>query len=252
MTPPRHARIGAAFGAAHDYDRHARIQAQCAADLAATIAALPLPGGTRLEIGCGTGFLTAALAPVPGEWLVTDLAPAMLARAQARAGDLPGRRFAPLNGELSPRPGQGPIALICSNLAFQWFDDLAAAVRRLAGWLAPGGWIAFTTLADGTFAEWRAAHAAAGAAPGTPPYPADAAIAALLPGAQVSFASRTQQHRDARDFLHAVKAIGAGTPAPDHRPLSPGQLRRVMQAFERDGARATYRVATVLWQRPAA
>src|SRR3546814_16589572 len=47
--------------------------------------------------------------------------------------------------------------LICSSLAFQWFDDLHASVARLARWLAPGGYLAFTTMADGSFAEWRVA-----------------------------------------------------------------------------------------------
>ena len=59
----RRARIGAAFAAARDYDRHARVQHQVAQDLAARIAALPLPPQARvLELGCGTGFLTAELA----------------------------------------------------------------------------------------------------------------------------------------------------------------------------------------------
>ena len=261
MNARRRQRIGAAFAAAADYDRNARVQAWAARGLARRIAGLPLPPAPRLlEIGCGTGFLTDALAAqgIGGRWLITDLAPAMLERARARIAALPAsvapaeRRFAPLDGERGAMPAEGPFDLVCASLAFQWFDDLDGAVRRLATWLAPGGWLAFTTLADGTFAEWRAAHAALGLAPGTPAYPGPAALAALLPGATVSVERIDEPHANARAFLGAVKAIGAGTPAPGHRPLGPGALRAVMRAFEAGGATARYAIATVLWQKPAA
>ena len=45
-------------------------------------------------------------------------------------------------------------------------------------------------------------------------------------------------------FLRSLKAIGAGTPHRNHRPLSPAALRRVMARFDQAGATATYVVAT--------
>ena len=255
MNTPRSERIGAAFAAAGDYDRNARIQARAACQLAARIAALPLPAGPRvLEIGCGTGFLTEQMASagIGGSWLVTDLAPVMLARARARMGDAPHRRFAVLDGERGPVPADAPFDLVAASLAFQWFSDLPAALRRLSGWLAPGGWLAFTTLADGTFTEWREANLAAGALPGTPPFPDDARLAGMLPGAAVTIEDIPEQHESARAFLRAVKAIGAGTPAEGHRPLGAGSLRKAMRHFEAGGGSATYRLAIVLWHKPAA
>ena len=247
MSSDNGLRIGAAFAGAHDYDRHAAVQRRTAQALADRIAALTLPAAPRiLEVGCGTGFLTEALLAhgIGGEWLITDLAPAMLERCRRRVGNAPGRRFAVLDGEHGPRPDDAPFDLIVSNLTFQWFADLTGALSRLAGWLAPGGQLVFTTLAADTFAEWRAAHAAETLAPGTQLFPPSAAI----PGV-VAVDRLTEQHPGARDFLRALKAIGAGTPAHGHRPLTPAELRRVMARFEAGGTTITYEVVTGLMRR---
>lgn len=242
MTSPRRQRIGAAFSAAQDYDRHAGVQRTVARALAARIGALALPPAPRvLEIGCGTGFLTEALIEqgISGEWLVTDLAPAMLARCRARIGDAPGRRFTVLDGEHGPGPDGGPFDLICSSLALQWFDDLPAAAARLRGWLAPGGHLIFTTLAAETFAEWRAAHDAVGLVAGTPQFPPAAAF-----GPVATVERHSERHASGREFLRALKAIGAGTAAAGHRPLGPADLRRVIARFDEAGAGVTYEVVT--------
>ena len=254
MNAQRRDRIGAAFDAARDYDAHSPVQARIAASLARRIGTLALPReASVLEVGCGTGHLTEALAreDIGGTWLVTDLAPAMLDRARARLGDSPARRFAVLDGEHGPTPPEAPFDLVCSSLAFQWFEDAGRGAARLMDWVHPGGWLALATLGEATFHEWREAHAALGLQPGTVPLPTPGRIAALFPGAQVITETETETHADARDFLHALKAIGAATPAPGHRPLTPGTLRRVMRTFENAGATATYQAVTVLWQRPA-
>ena len=253
----RRMRIGAAFAAAREYDAHARVQHRVALGLADAVAGLPLrPEARVLEIGCGTGFLTAELVRrIEARLLITDLAPAMIERCRARIGDAPGRTFGVLDGEHGARPDAGPFDLIVSSLAFQWFDDLPAALARLAGWLAPGGMLAFTTLLGGTFAEWRSAHAALGLTVGTPHFPDREALAAMMPAGlapTIATASVIEPQGSARAFLHALKAIGAGTAAPGHQPLPPGALRQVMEGFETAGATATYEVATCLLRKEAA
>lgn len=238
-------RIVRAFAGARDYDRNARIQRDVAQALAERIATLDLPDTPRvLEIGCGTGFLTQALgeAGVGGEWLVTDLAPDMLERCRARLGSTSRHRFALLDGE-HETPEGGPFDLICSSLALQWFENAPAALARLAQSLAPGGHSIVTTLGPGSFAEWRAAHEALGLEPGTPTFTPAEAFAALGPEG-LTAENRIEHHESARAFLHAVKAIGAGTAQPGHRPLPPKELRGVMQAFERGGCKVTYEVVT--------
>lgn len=235
--------VASAFDRAADYDAHAAIQREAAAHLADRIATLPLPPRPHvLEIGCGTGLLGAALVDrLPGaRWLMTDLAPAMVERARGRFARRADIDFAVMDGEAPDVAG--PFDLVVSSLAMQWFADLPASVARLRGMLAPGGWIAFTTLAAGSFAEWRAAH---GPLPvGTPDYSTHDALAAT--GLDVSIETLIERHADARHFLHSVKGIGAGTPRPGHRPLTPAQLHTVMARFEAAGSVASYVVATCL------
>ncbi|MBT0669871.1 methyltransferase [Novosphingobium profundi] len=245
MIAPR-GKVERAFAGAERYEENAPVQREVARALAARIAALSLPAAPRLlEIGCGTGFLTSALleAGLRGDWLVTDLSPAMLERCRARIGEAPGRRFAPLDGEHGD-PGERGFDLIVSSLAMQWFDAAPTALERLRGWLAPGGHLVVTTLGAGTFAEWRAAHAAQRLTPGTPRFLPPETFAAL-PQAQVSVDEHRQPFADARAFLRAVKAIGAGTAHPDHVPLAPADLRAVMAQFEGNGSTATYEVVTI-------
>lgn len=246
-------RIAAAFGAAADYDTHARVQRIVAERLADAIMDLPLPSAPRvLEIGCGTGFLTRALAErgLAGEWLVTDISPEMVERCRAALDERPGTTFAVLDGEHGTPPGAGSFDLVCSSLALQWFADPAAAIARMAGWLAPGGRALVTTLAAGTFAEWRAAHEEVGEVAATPDYPDAAALAAMLPpgAAPVRIDRLVDAHADAAAFMRGLRGIGAHRPLSERRPLGPAALRRVMDAF---GGRVTYEVATLQFGREA-
>jgi malonyl-CoA O-methyltransferase len=236
--------VARAFAAAADYDSHARIQRLAARELARRIAGLELPPRPRLlEIGCGTGFLGAALREhgVAGDWLVTDLAPAMVERARARLG--PSAHYAVLDGEHGTPPG-GPFDLICASLATQWFADEPAALGHWREWLAPGGHVMAATLGPGTFAEWREAHAAEGLHAGTPDFTPPAAFEALALAEPLTVERYRERHDDARAFLAALRAIGAQTASPAHRPLSPGALRRVMRRFEAGGAIVSYEVVT--------
>nr|WP_063584006.1 methyltransferase [Achromobacter ruhlandii] len=250
----RNARVGARFGAAAArYDEHAPAQRITAGRLADAIGRLPLPPRPRiLEIGCGTGLLTRALAARlgPADWTVTDISPAMLARAR-QGPPLPGTaRYQVLDGE-HPRDLPGGYDLICSSLAVQWFADLNGGLGRLAGLLAPGGHLAVATLAEGTFEEWRAAHDAVGLAAATPRYPPSGAIRPAMADLAGGVHSERliQDHPDGLHFLKALKGIGATTPAPGTAPLGPAALRRVLAQFDQQGATVTYHLAYGIWKK---
>lgn len=231
------ARLAAAFGAAAAYDQHGAIQRAVARELASRIAALPLAHAPRaLDVGCGTGFLGEALIPMlpDARWMMSDLAAPMLERARARLGEA--ARYHAMDGEFPDL--DGPFDLVASSLAFQWFGDLAAAVGRYRARLAPDGWLAFTTLAQGSFAQWRAAH---GDLPcGVPDYPAPGALAAMGLAVDIVDLPFTD---GGRAFLRHLHGIGARLPREGHRPLSPAQLKQVIARFDEAGGTATYRVA---------
>ena len=95
MTPGPHSKaaVAAAFGAAADtYDDKADVQRAAAERLAQRLSALDLPAAPRvLEIGCGTGLLSRALAGMKtSELVISDISEPMVARcrmsARGRAG----------------------------------------------------------------------------------------------------------------------------------------------------------------------
>lgn len=249
------ARFGAA--AAH-YDRHAGVQREVAARLAARIARLDLPVRPRiLEIGCGTGLLTGMVdAHFPeADWTITDLSPAMLAQARSRLR--PGRasRYQVMDGE-HPALADGPgrFDLICSSMALQWFGDPARGLARLAALLAPAGHLAVALPTRGTFAEWRRAHEVLGLRPAMMRFPAAGALRPRRPdvAARIDVERIVDECGSARAFLRGLKGIGATAPRPDGRPLPVPLLRRVCAEFDRAGARCSYRIAFSLWRRDEA
>ena len=246
MIEGRKQRISDAFGAAAaHYDEHAGPQ-RFAARLVADLAQRQRPQGVRriLEIGCGTGLLTRDIqARWPdAEIIVTDLSPGMLDKAAA--GGLVAATFLAMDGEAPAFDGPW-FDLILSSLAFQWFDDLSAAIARLAALLRPGGSLIFSTMGQGSFARWRAAHAACGLEAGVPDYPSLDALRAMLRGHADSFAFDETVVLDgggARELIAHLKGIGAVVPSAGCRPLAPAQLRAVMAAYEAQGGADAYQL----------
>ena len=228
--------IAATFSAAADtYDQSADAQRRIAAALARRIDGVALPQTPRiLEIGCGTGFLTENLrALIPAaQWLLTDISERMVARCRARFGDT--TNVMVMDGE-RPSCAVGAFDLICSSLAFQWFENMDEALARLSALLAPGGHLVFATLADESFREWRDAY------PLARTYPT---VETLRRFGDVEDERFTREYPDALAFLDHWRQIGADVPHAGHQPLSPGALRRALRPFE-SGIAVTYHVAYV-------
>jgi malonyl-CoA O-methyltransferase len=235
--------ISGLFGAAAgSYDAGADVQFTVAEALAAKVGALPLPAKPRvLEVGCGTGLLTRALArrlnAAPGAtpntaWTITDIAAPMVAHCEkALATELPGARFMVMDGA-APVLSPG-FDLIASSLALQWFDDPAGALRRLSALLAPEGQLAFATLGPGTFEEWQAACALSGvAAPARKYLSAQDFKRTLPPGFRISLEQTVirRTYTDGWAFLQRLRQLGAHRAVPEAQPLSAGALRRVLRA----------------------
>jgi trans-aconitate 2-methyltransferase len=99
----------------------------------------PVPGGRVVDLGCGSGELTAALHRrlEAAETLGLDSSPAMLERSAALAGG--GLRF-----ELGDIAGfdQGGWDVIFSNAALHWLPDHAELFGRLVALLNRDGQLA--------------------------------------------------------------------------------------------------------------
>jgi trans-aconitate 2-methyltransferase len=102
-----------------------------------TLALVTRRSGIRaIDLGCGTGELTARLhEALPGsEVLGVDASPEMLARARPE----PGLRFEVKRIE----EVQGSWDLVFSHAAIHWVEDHAQLVPQLLAMVAPGGQLA--------------------------------------------------------------------------------------------------------------
>lgn len=223
------------------YDEVAGVQWKVAEALANRVADTGCSPRRILEIGCGTGFLSARMHEMfpTAEYVITDISQDMLDKTRQRVGD--GATYQLMDGEHPYTAGTG-FDLIVSSLAFQWFCELDTSIRRLTSLLSPKGHLMFATLGDLTFQEWRAAHAQLGLTCGTPSYPAAQQIH-WPQGHAYSVAEDmiVQNYRDGRDFVHSLKTLGAGEPSPHHRPVSAGSFRRLL-SLTANGFAATYHV----------
>lgn len=236
-------RISHSFAAAASaYDQYAVVQKQAAQQLAQRIVTRWPQLSRIFEIGCGTGNLTARLAQAypQADILATDISPAML---QICRDNLPTPfsvriGFKALDGEWAQ---VGGFDLVASSLAFQWFDSPETACRRLK---SQGAGIAVTSLVEGTFSDWKAAHTQLGLLDGVLPFLSEAAWAALAQelGGSIEFETLTEYFPLATDFVRSIKGLGAGTPRSGHQPVP---LNKVLRQFPQ-GITATYRVAYLL------
>ena len=216
-----------------------------------------------LEIGCGTGFLTALIrrANPQAQLVALDLEFSLLQQARLRAGG-PGVHFLAADGEAVPG---GSCDLIVSNSVFQWFSRPGETLKEYFRLLRPGGSLAFAVLGPATFRELAVSfHEAAFAL----------SLTAAPPVAAVSFPGREawqtflmeagfqgvsmhreiciETHPSVQDFLRALQATGATNPIP--QPLSPRLFRRMATiyrgTFGKNGAiPATYEVIWALARR---
>jgi len=223
------------------YDRHAAPQRFMARRLLAVLAtAAPAPGRI-LEIGCGTGYLTARLRYAhPGAKLTAlDLDAALVAAARRRLGPEADVAWLVADGETL---GRGSFDLIIANAAFQWLTRPGAALRAYFHSLKPGGVLAFSSLGPQTFRELGTALKQAAAQLQTravPQIPAQdflprKAWAKLLKEAGFSpvhleTETVTVAYPSVWQFLKTLQATGATNPQP--RAFSPRLLQALMAAY---------------------
>lgn len=144
-------RVRRAFDkAAQSYDTVATLQRR-AADRLLTL--LPEQQPERiLDAGCGTGYLSGALAQRFPTAQITglDIAPGMLAATRQRT------RSSLVCADMHHLPlAAQSVNLLCSNLMLQWCDPLEQALREARRCLQTSGIFSFSTFGASTLRELR-------------------------------------------------------------------------------------------------
>jgi len=202
-----------------------------------------------LDLGCGTGYLTALLHKrfPQAQIEAVDFAPAMIEQARLR---VPSAYFLTRDiEELELEPES--YDLIASNATIQWLTEPEQTLARFAGSLSPQGELQLSTFGPRTFWELDEVLAELGCERGLNLPPAQK-WETLLAGAGISrIRTRSCEERfsypDCAAFLRSVKSSGAGyTP----HLLSPGTLAEGMRRYDKrfsngDGVTVTYEIVTL-------
>jgi SAM-dependent methyltransferase len=94
----------------------------------------PVRGERILDVGCGTGQLTAAIAEAGAEVVGIDSSAAMVDQARA---NYPKLRFE--QHDVRALPYEAEFDAVFSNAVLHWVHEADAAVRSIARALKPGG-----------------------------------------------------------------------------------------------------------------
>lgn len=125
------------------YNEFGKPQYLIAADFAKQLASLDSPKSI-LEIGCGTGFLTASLQGFNCPLVVSDFSPEMVINLNIQGGK-------PVVFDAEYFPFATSFDWIVSSLCFQWLEDPLTTLRNLKDHCNT---LAFTTLGNRNFFEW--------------------------------------------------------------------------------------------------
>jgi len=248
---PDKRQVAASFSrAAESYDGVAALQRAVGAELLARLPA-ELNPPRWLDLGCGTGHFSRALAArfPQATGLALDIAEGMLRHAQPLGG---ARHFVAGDAERLPLKSQ-TSGLLFSSLAVQWCADFAAVLGEAERVLQPGGIFAFTSLCVGTLQELRDSWQAVDGLVHVNRFRhfEDYQRLCAASGLRVlSLETRPQvlHYPDLRSLTHELKALGAHNLNPG-RPgglTGRARIRALVEAYERfrqpQGLPATYRV----------
>ena len=147
-----------------------------------------------LDVGCGTGFMSAAIkARYPSVKLTgLDSAPGMIELCQKRFKDYSSVNF--LLGEAESFLSTGPWDIVISNSMLQWIENLRSCFSNWKQDLSTNGRIVFSALVSGSFPEFEESYQAA-----------------------VGRKSSSLSWRDSSLYLDSLKSLGLKTHSYEER-----------------------------------
>ena len=116
------------------------------------------PEMTVADVGSGTGFMAAGLAPLVSHVYVLDGSAAMLDVARSNLAALTNVAFRQTDGHILPLP-DASVDAVFANMYLHHCPDPAAALQEMVRVLKPGGRLAITDM-DAHTHEWMRAEMA--------------------------------------------------------------------------------------------
>lgn len=256
---PDKRQVAASFSrAAESYDAVAQLQRRVGGQL---LGRLPtdLQPDRWLDLGCGTGFFTRALAErfPTGYGVAVDIAEGMLRHARLHGG---AAHFLAGDAEALPLR-DASVDLLFSSLALQWCADFPRVLAEAERVLRPGGVLAFSSLCVGTLQELRDSwHAVDGLVHVNRFRPFEdyqrLCAASALQVLQLTRQAEVLHFADLRSLAASLKDIGAHNLNPG-RPgglTGRARIRALIDAYEdfrqAAGLPATYQVVYGVLRKP--
>lgn len=256
---PDKRQVAASFSrAAASYDSVAELQRDVGTQLLERLPAGFVPS-RWLDLGCGTGYFTRALASrfTRSSGVALDIAEGMLNHARPLGG---AEHF--IAGDAERLPLQdASLELIFSSLAVQWCADFEAVLGEAFRALKPGGIFAFASLCTGTLSELRESWQQVDGLVHVNRFREFARYEQLCAASGVRIVALENRphvlhYPDVRSLTHELKALGAHNLNPGRPGGLTGRARilGLIEAYERfrqsSGLPATYQVVYAVLEKP--
>lgn len=256
---PDKRQVAASFSrAAASYDSVAELQRDVGTQLLERLPAGFVPS-RWLDLGCGTGYFTRALASrfSRSSGVALDIAEGMLNHARPLGG---AEHF--IAGDAERLPLQdASLELIFSSLAVQWCADFEAVLGEAFRALKPGGIFAFASLCTGTLSELRESWQQVDGLVHVNRFREFARYEQLCAASGMRIVALDNRphvlhYPDVRSLTHELKALGAHNLNPGRPGGLTGRARilGLIEAYERfrqsSGLPATYQVVYAVLEKP--
>lgn len=248
---PDKRQVAASFSrAAASYDSVAELQ-RAVGNMLSDRLPRDLQPACWLDLGCGTGYFSRALASrfPAADGMAMDIAEGMLRHARPQGG---ADAFVVGDAECLPLC-DASVGLIFSSLALQWCEDFPAVLNEANRVLRHDGVFAFSSLCSGTLQELRDSWQAVDGFAHVNRFRSEQAYRALCAASGLSVVSLDVQPQvlhfaELRQLTAELKALGAHNLNPG-RPgglTGRARIRALIDAYERfrtpAGLPATYQV----------